>query len=170
MRIVPRLTAGIAVSVLGTLATGAQTAPMPDVPPALAVKDGKMVGTVAATGTQVYECARTPKGDFAWSFREPKADLTYGGKVVGKHFAGPTWAFTDGTRVIGRVSAKEAGKTADDIPWLKLDIVRRVKSGPAGGAKYVMRIDTHGGTLEGACTEANTFREVPYKATYLFVK
>ena len=166
----PPVRAFVLLAALLPASLEAQTAPMPEVPAALAVPSGRLVGSVSAAGTQVYECARTPKGDFAWSFREPKADLTYNGKAVGRHFAGPTWEFTDGTRVVGRVSAKTDGKGPDDIPWLKLDVIRRVKTGPAAGAKYVLRMDTQGGNLAGPCTNATTFREVPYKATYLFVK
>ena len=145
-------------------------AEMPTVPDALAIKGGKVVASVAATGTQVYECARTPKGQFAWSFREPKADLMLDGKPVGQHFAGPTWAFSDATRITARASAKAPGKDANDIPWLKLDVVQRTKKGPAAGAKYVLRIDTKGGALSGACTTDKEMRAEPYQATYVFVK
>ena len=143
---------------------------MPTVPDALAVKKGTVVMRVSARGTQVYECARTPKGQFAWSFREPKADLVMDGKPVGRHFSGPTWEFTDGTRVVARVSAHVSAKDANDIPLLKLDVTQKVKKGPAAGTKYVLRLDTKGGTLSGACTTDKETRAVPYQAVYVFVK
>ena len=152
------------------LPSGASAEDMPATPAALAVKKGVVVDTVSASGAQIYECARMPKGQFAWSFREPKADLTKDGKPVGRHFAGPTWEFTDGTRVVARVAASAPAKDAVDIPWLKLDVTQKAKKGPAAGAKYVLRTDTKGGVLSGACTTDKEMRSVPYQATYVFVK
>lgn len=148
--------------------TMAQT--MPTVPDALAIKKGTPVLTVSASGTQTYECARTPKGQFAWSFRAPKADIIKDGKTIGQHFAGPTWEFADGTRVVARVAANAPAKDAGDIAWLKLDVTQKAKKGPAAGAKYVLRTDTKGGVLSGACTTDKETRAVPYQATYVFVK
>ena len=152
------------------LSSGASAEDMPATPPALAVKKGVAVATVSASGTQVYECARTPKGQFAWSYREPKADLMKDGKPAGRHFAGPTWEFSDGTRVVARVAASTPAKDPADSPWLKLDVTQKAKKGPAAGAKYVLRTDTKGGVLSGACTTDKETRSVPYQATYVFVK
>lgn len=143
---------------------------MPAVPDALAIKKGTLVASMSATGAQIYRCARMPKGQLAWSFRSPKADLMKDGKTIGRHFAGPTWEFSDGTRVVGRVAASDPAKDEADVPWLKLDITQRTRKGPAAGARYVLRIDTKGGSLSGACTTDKEVREVPYQATYLFVK
>lgn len=152
------------------LPCGASAEDMPAIPAALAVKKGVVVTTVSARGAQIYECARMPKGQFAWSFRAPKAELVKDGKTIGQHFAGPTWEFSDGTRVVARVAANAPAKDAGDIAWLKLDVTQKAKKGPAAGAKYVLRIDTKGGTLSGSCTTDKETREVPYQATYVFVK
>ena len=143
---------------------------MRDLPPALAVPGGKILATVAAVGTQNYECVRVPKGQLAWSFREPAATFAMDGKPAGRHFAGPTWEFTDGSRLTARVVDKAAGKTANDLPWLKLAVVDRAKKGPASGTKWVLRIETEGGALAGQCPTEKERRAEPYKATYVFLK
>ena len=48
--------------------------------------------------------------------------MTMDGKPAGKHFAGPTWEFTDGSRLTARVADKSEAKSDKDIPWLKLAV------------------------------------------------
>jgi len=44
---------------------------------------------VPAKGVQIYECR-----EGSWAFVAPEADLydSPGGQVIGRHYAGPTWA------------------------------------------------------------------------------
>src|SRR5580693_3218900 len=57
-------------------------------------------------GTQVYVC-KASSGDanrFDWVLARPDAGLCdEGGARIGKHFAGPSWEATDGSRVTGQV-------------------------------------------------------------------
>src|SRR5258708_6999616 len=53
-------------------------------------------------GVQIYQC-RAAKDDaarFEWVLKEPQADLfDSGGKKIGKHYAGPSWEASDGSKV-----------------------------------------------------------------------
>jgi Protein of unknown function (DUF3455) len=60
--------------------------------------------------------------------------------------------------------------TADDIPWLKLEVVNRRGSGALADATTVQRIHTRGGGAQGACDRAGTFLSVPYSADYVFLR
>jgi hypothetical protein len=139
-----------------------------DLPKEIAVS-----GTVAsfqAIGAQIYACTENTKGTLEWTFREPVASLLQGGKTVGRHFVGPSWEFSDTTHVQGNVVGKTPGNTTKDVPWLKISIVDPAQTGPVSGATTVLRIDTKGGALEGACAQQGELRAEPYSATYVFVK
>jgi hypothetical protein len=141
-----------------------------NLPEAIAVKDAAAVATFHAEGAQIYVCARNAKGALEWSYREPIATLMRDGKTVGRHFAGPTWEFAEGSHVQGKVSGKAPGKTPADVPWLKLAIIEPATGGPVAGATTILRIDTRGGAFEGACASEGAFHSEPYAATYAFVK
>lgn len=116
-------------------------------------------------------CAqKNAAGGLNSTFREPVAALLEEGKTVGRHFVGPTWEFVDGSRVEGEVVTKAPGKTAKDIPWLKLSVKESPKSGLVAGATSILRIDTKGGVFEGACDNEGELHSEPYAATYVFVK
>src|SRR5262245_20327857 len=98
-------------------ACGPASAQMPD---AIAAPGETPVVTLHAEGAQVYECKAGADGKLSWTFREPIATLFLDGKTVGRHYAGPNWEHTDGSAVSGKVAGNAPGKTANDIPWLKL--------------------------------------------------
>src|SRR3981081_789336 len=112
--LVPLLFSG---SVLG--ASAAQT-PLPE---AIAAPGETIVLTVHAEGAQVYECKAGNDGKLAWAFREPVATLMANDKIVGRHYAGPTWELTDGSAVAGKVAASAPGATANAIAWLHVQRV-----------------------------------------------
>lgn len=66
----------------------------PVVPAALRPPPGQSAFLEAlATGAQIHECAAKPDAPdaFAWTFRAPEAALTdRAGRLIGKHYAGPT--------------------------------------------------------------------------------
>ena len=62
------------------------------------------------------------------------------------------------------------GATADDIAWLKLQVVSSRGSGVLTGVTTVQRINTKGGKLDGACDKAGSFKSAPYSAEYVFLK
>src|SRR5580698_74662 len=140
------------------------------VPPALAAPGQIAFLTLHAEGAQIYECKADQAGKLAWTFREPIATLLLDGKTVGRHYAGPTWELSDGSAVVGKVAATAPGETAGDIPWLKLDVTNHRGGGLLSNVTTVQRLATHGGTLQGACDRASSFRSVAYSADYSFLR
>jgi hypothetical protein len=151
----------LALSVLAAAAgTGAAS---PQVPAAIAAPGETAVA-------QVYECKAGSDGKLAWAFREPIATLVLDGKTVGRHYAGPSWEHMDGSAVVGKAAGNAPGKTASDIPWLKLEVTAHRGSGPFSGVSTVQRINTAGGVFTGACDKAGAFHSAPYAADYVFLR
>ena len=149
-----------------SVSTKAQT-PLPD---AIAAPGETVVLSVHAEGAQVYECKAGADGKLAWAFREPIATLFADGKTIGRHYAGPNWEHIDGSAVVGKAAGNAPGATADDIAWLKLQVVSSRGSGVLTGVTTVQRINTKGGKLEGACDKAGAFKSAPYSAEYVFLR
>jgi hypothetical protein len=132
------------------------------------------MGGVAARGVQIYECRVKKDNPQAteWAFVAPEADLFDAqGKLLGKHYAGPHWESTDGSKVVGSVKARADAPQAGAIPWLLLT-TRSV--GPAGAfAKVtsIQRISTVGGAAPAAdgCTATSLGKgaRVAYTADYM---
>jgi hypothetical protein len=154
----------------GSLAASAQGQGVENLPSAIAVEAGVPLAKLQAAGAQIYVCAKNAGGGLNWAFREPVAALLAEGKTVGRHFVGPTWEFVDGSRVVGEMAGKAPGKTAKDIPWLKLSVKEPPRSGLVAGATSILRIDTKGGVFEKACDTEGELHSEPYAATYVFVK
>jgi hypothetical protein len=153
--------------VLGTImAAKAQTS----LPAAIAAPGETVVLTTHAEGAQVYECKAGADGKLAWAFREPIASLFVDGKTVGRHYAGPNWEHIDGSAVVAKAAGNAPGATAEDIPWLKLQVTASRGNGVLTGVTTVQRINTKGGKLEGACDKAGSFKSAPYSAQYVFLK
>lgn len=128
--------------------------------------------TLQAKGDQVYIC-KEGATRIAWILKEPDAQLFYrNGKPFGKHFAGPTWEASDGSRVIGQAAADAPSPDPNSIPWLLLHVVRHEGStGVLSQATSIQRINTKGGKApESGCDSVNAGHEtrVPYTADYLF--
>jgi hypothetical protein len=165
--------AGIRNAALGLLllsgldmSANAQT-PLPD---AIAAPGETVVLSVHAEGAQVYECKAGADGKLTWVFREPIATLFVDGKTVGRHYAGPNWEHIDGSAVVGKAAGNAPGATADDIPWLKLQVTTSRGNGVLTGVTTVQRINTKGGKFDGACDKAGNFKSAPYSADYVFLK
>ena len=154
----------------GSLATAARAEGLENLPATIAVNSGVPIAKLEAAGAQIYMCAKNAAGVLNWTFREPVATLLEEGKTVGRHFLGPTWEFADGSHVVGEQVSKAPGKTAKDIPWLKLSVKEPPNSGLVAGATSILRIDTKGGVFEGACDNEGELHPEPYTATYIFVK
>ena len=147
-----------------------QSASAQQLPADIAAPGEQEVITLHAQGAQLYECAATKDGKFAWNFREPIATLLLKGKTVGRHYAGPNWEYMDGSAVVGKVTGRAPGKTPKDIPWLKLSATSHRGKGMFSDVTTIQRINTSGGQLEGACSTAGTFNSVPYSTDYVFLK
>jgi hypothetical protein len=158
--------AALTLLLASSVSAKAQT-PLPD---AIAAPGETVVLTVHAEGAQVYECKAGADGKLAWAFREPIATLFVDGKTIGRHYAGPNWEHIDGSAVVGKVSGNAPGAAADDIAWLKLQVVSSRGSGVLTGVTTVQRINTKGGNLKGACDQAGSFKSAPYSADYVFLK
>ena len=139
-------------------------------PDAIAAPGETVVLTVHAEGAQVYECKAGADGKLAWVFREPIATLFVDGKTVGRHYAGPNWEHIDGSIVTAKAAGNAPGATADDIPWLKLQVTASRGNGILSGVTTVQRINTRGGKFEGFCDKPGTFKSAPYSADYVFLK
>jgi hypothetical protein len=139
-------------------------------PGAIAAPGETTVLTAHAEGAQVYECKAGTDSKLGWAFREPIATLLVDGKTVGRHYAGPTWEYSDGSAVAGKVAGSAPGAAPDDIPWLKLDVISRRGSGVLTAVTTVQRINTKGGKLEGTCDKPGAFRDMPYSADYVFLR
>jgi Protein of unknown function (DUF3455) len=139
-------------------------------PAAIAAPGETPILTAHAIGTQIYECKAGTDGKLAWSFREPAATLTADDKIVARHYAGPTWEFSDGSAVVGKAVGSAPGKTANDIAWLKLDVASHRGNGTGSDVNAVQRINTAGGVITGACDHVGSTRAMPYSADYVFLR
>ena len=64
-----------------------------------------------------------------------------------------------------KVVGNAPGATANDIPWLKLEVVERRGSGALAGADIIIqRINTVGGILHGSCERSGSLHSVAYSA------
>jgi hypothetical protein len=160
----------IAAIVLLLSASSATTRAADPLPDAIAAPGQSVVVTLHAEGAQVYECKAGADGKAIWSFREPIATLLADGKTVGRHFAGPNWEHSDGSAVAAKVAGNAPGATANDIPWLKLEVTSRRGSGVLADVTTVQRINTKGGKHEGACETIGSFLNVPYSADHVFLR
>jgi hypothetical protein len=139
-------------------------------PAAVAAPGETVLATLHAEGAQVYECKAGNDGKLAWAFREPIATLVLDGKTVGRHYAGPSWEHADGSAVVGKAVGNAPGKSAGDIPWLKLEVTAHRGSGVLSGVTTVQRINTQGGVATGTCDKAGAFHSAPYAADYIFLR
>ncbi len=144
------------------------------VPEALAVPAGQVLAfELQATGVQIYACkaTRDEPTKFEWAFLTPEADLfDASGKLVGKHYGGPTWEGADGSKVVGEVRAKDTSFSTGSIPWLLLSAKATSGAGLFGSIKSIQRLNTTGGAAPMMASEAQAGQEarVPYTASYAF--
>lgn len=167
----------IALPVLTLLAARAAAQPVtpPEVPEALRPPAGQTAHLEArATGVQIYECSKKADSSFEWAFKAPEASLADpSGRALGKHYAGPTWELTDGSKVVGEVKAKDPGPTPSAIAWLLLAAKSNTGTGVFAATKSIQRVATAGGVPPAEpCTAANLKQvsRVPYTATYYFYR
>lgn len=152
-------------------------APVPaDAPADPPTPDGQVVlFKLHAEGVQIYECkvinpdARALR--FQWILKGPDAVLTDDkGDKVGKHYAGPAWEASDGSKVIADKTPVEKTPKPSAVPWLLLKAASHEGDGKFSKVTYIRRVDTEGGAAPDASDAAyqGTELRVPYKATYIF--
>jgi hypothetical protein len=126
---------------------------------------------VHAKGDQIYTC-KSDAAQFTWTLKTPDAELfDKNGKPFGKHFAGPSWEASDGSRVTGKAIANAPSPDADSIPWLLVNVVSHEGAGALSRATTIQRLNTKGGKAPASgCDASHVAQElrVPYTADYLF--
>ena len=143
----------------------------PAVPdPSLAVPAGNKVAfELDAVGVQIYTCQASGAA-YSWTLKAPDATLYARGRVVGKHYAGPTWEYKDGSKVVG---SRLAGFTPDPsaIPWLLLQAASHEGDGRMSNISYIQRLETTGGLAPSSGCDADHVgaeARVDYTAAYVF--
>ncbi len=184
MRIVPLNLAVLALIPLmfGVSAVSAQTnaqknAPtnesVPDVPDVIQVPAGeKVVLFVRGVGSQIYTCQEGKDHKLAWILKAPDAELKdRNDKVIGQHFAGPSWKLKDSSEVTGKATAKVDSLDPESVPWLLVNVVNHSGNGLLSNVNFIQRLHTHGGEppAEG-CDQAHPGAETKssYSADYYF--
>ena len=157
----------VAAIVAVSFSLSAQQPPPQLQPPA----NEQLLLQVHAKGDQIYTC-KSDAAQFTWTLKAPDAQLfDKDGKAFGKHFAGPSWEASDGSRVTGKAVANAPSPDADSIPWLLVSIVSHDGSGVLSRATTIQRLNTKGGKAPASgCDAAHAGQEVrvPYSADYLF--
>ena len=155
-------------------AASAQNASRPDVPDQIkAPASEELILQAHASGFQIYTCQAGADGRPAWALKAPDAELRDSeGKVIGRHFAGPTWKHNDGSQVTGKAVARVESPDPDSIPWLLVTAVTHSGDGVFSRVTSIQRIHTQGGQAPpaAACDESHRNDEVkrPYRADYYF--
>jgi hypothetical protein len=175
---------GLVMLILGTSLANAQAkdssqkdAPVKEVPPDVpdsiqAPASEEVVLLADATGSQIYTCQAAADGKFRWTLKAPDAELhDRKDKVIGTHFAGPTWKLKDGSEVTGKAAAHVDSLDPNSIPWLLLKVVSHTGNGLLTPVTTIQRVRTHGGQppAEG-CDAAHhdTETKSSYTADYYF--
>ncbi len=124
-----------------------------------------------ASGIQKYECRAGDNG-FAWAFIGPEAKLyNADDKLVGKHFAGPSWEYQDGSKVVGAVMTHLASQNPHSVDQLLLRAASHDGAGVFARVSFIPRVRTFGGaapTEPCNSAAAGTKKDVEYSAQYVF--
>lgn len=146
-----------------------------DVPAALAVPAGNYVkAAYFAQGVQIYTCqpAAAPTQGYAWTLKAPDARLTdLSGATAGKHYAGPTWESSDGSKVVGAVLARANAPEAGAVQWLLLRAAQNSGEGVFANVTYVQRLHTSAGAAPATGCDASTVGaevRMPYSTLYYY--
>lgn len=157
------------LTVLPILLWGQTSAPLPTQlkPP----EGSKLILHARGKGDQVYTCK--PDGSkYSWTLKEPQAELfDENGKLIGRHFAGPSWQLDDRSEVTGRIVARADSPDPEAIPWLLLSAGDHFGSGLMTHVSDIQRLNTSGGKAPNTgcdATHAGAETKVSYSADYYF--
>lgn len=136
-----------------------------------APQGSKTALSLHAKGDQVYQCM-LESGKYAWQLQAPDAVLfNADGVPVGKHGAGPTWHYQDGSEVRGRLQNKIDVTPDSGISWLLVEAVEHKGKGVLAGVDFINRINTQGGLPPVSGCNGNHLgseKRVAYSADYVF--
>jgi hypothetical protein len=125
-----------------------------------------LIRQARADGDQIYSCDGS-----AWVLSRPDAKLfNEAGEQIGSHFAGPTWEWSDGSRVMGKAVAN-ATPDPDSIAWLLLTATDHQGHGIMEHISRIQRLSTKGGKAPASgCNVSHKGEEVRshYTAVYYF--
>jgi len=156
-----------AVAVMLSPLADSQQVPQQLQPPA----SEQLLLQVHAKGDQIYVC-KEDVTQYTWTLKAPEAQLVgKDGKLFGKHYAGPSWEASDGSKIVGTAAANAPSPNADSIPWLLVTVVSRSGEGTLSRVTSIQRLNTKGGKAPATgCDSAHAGQElrVPYSADYLF--
>jgi Protein of unknown function (DUF3455) len=162
------------VAILAACATK-NVATVADIPEALRAPGNQVMKlALHGSGVQIYECRASKDGPakFAWGLRSPEADLSdHAGKLVGRHYAGPTWEANDGSEVTGEVVAQANAPDTEAIAWLLLRATSNAGKGLFGKTRFIQRVHTVGGKAPAGGCDATLVGKrvrVAYSADYYF--
>jgi hypothetical protein len=162
-------------ALLGVPLANAQKESLPDVPDAIHAPAGQIVVLVAhASGSQIYTCQSGADNKFMWTLKGPDAELRDAkdkDKVIGNHFAGPTWKLKDGSEVTGKAVAHVESPNPGSIPWLLVNAVAHAGNGLLTNVTTIQRVHTQGGQPPAdGCDEShrNAETKIGYTADYYF--
>jgi hypothetical protein len=138
-----------------------------DVPEELKPPAGEeLVLRAMASGDQIYTCDGSK-----WTLSGPDAKLSdEAGREVGSHFSGPTWRWSDGSRVTGKPVAN-ATPNPESIPWLLLKATGHEGDGAMKNVSSIQRLHTKGGKAPASGCTASRKEEkmrIHYTADYYF--
>jgi hypothetical protein len=163
---------GLHIALCAALA-GCATAP--SVPGPLRVPaDQSLIKQLHGVGVQIYECQPTKNdpAQYDWVFRGPEANLlSKGGRIVGKHYAGPTWEASDGSRVVAEAVGNSPSAKPNSIPWLLLRARATSGNGLFTHVQFIQRLNTVGGSVPAlGCRREQAGQQLraSYTADYLF--
>jgi hypothetical protein len=151
----------------------------PVVPSNLKVPSGnKLVFHVFAKGVQIYRYTQdmADSNRFSWVFVAPEADLYAHANYshpVGRHYAGPTWESTNGSKVVGLKLQQADSPDPDAIPWLLLRSASGSGPGIFNKVTFIQRVYTKGGKAPPVVADrAHKGQEVriAYTAEYFFYR
>ena len=133
---------------------------------------------VYAKGIQIYRCVQDQKDTsrFSWVFVAPDADLYSDADYTlskGKHYEGPTWEDTDGSKVVGKKLQQADAPELAAIPWLLLGATSVTGAGTFSGTTFIQRINTHSGQAPPMPADRQHVGQevdVQYTAEYLFYR
>ena len=146
---------------------GAHGQTQPSAPDTLKPPAGEHLRAHAhASGQQIYTCDGSK-----WILSGPDAQLfDEAGQKVGSHFAGPSWQWSDGSRVTAKPVAN-ATPDPESIPWLLLTATGHTGDGVMKSVASIQRLQTKGGKAPAnGCEESHkgAHARVSYTADYYF--
>ena len=170
----------VIASTLSLLVTGCtslqNTTPTVNVPDKLKPRANESLAMInPAKGVQIYECRakKDQANTYEWAFVAPEADLfNTNGNKIGRHYAGPHWESTDGSKIAGTVRESADAPQADAIPWLLLVTKSVGSQGSFSKITSIQRVNTVGGVApKTGCSQSTVGKtaRIPYTADYYFL-